>query len=344
LYIVGAVVYRYFCPLAGGLTVNPMLVGGAVTSSLVSSKAEALFAQEEVVMFSVVSRIIRGFLSVPIMMFAYDCQALVFQLYTSLEHSHRTVDAMVKVTTRAIVAAWAVFVVIGVFGYLTLGDATPDNILRAYNPKKDPVFAVAYAMFLVPATVAFALVLFPVRDVVFDALEAAGWPTPVTRFTNGQEEDNVSTSADEDAQGEEVEMRSPKSNNASSAIGDAEEGADAAGVQGDALLESTVDDQGDRTFRVVSGVLSLLCLATALVAPRLDVVFGLLGGLCSSCLCFLFPAAYRLRLAYEGIVPLTNVVTKRTAWGMVILGVFGALFGTAAGVLELVRQYYPNIV
>jgi amino acid permease len=371
LYIVGAVVYRYWVPLDGGLSITPefsdpvpLLV--ALSTSVGGSAGDRV---------AFVLRVVRGFLSVPVIMFAFDCQALIFQLYTSLEHPHRSVDSMLKVTTRAIVAAWAVYITIGLFGYLTFGDATPDNILRAYDPSQDAVFAAAYAMFLVPATVAFALVLFPVRDVVFEALEDAGLVSQSARLRyvedDAEEAHTVLSMISEDV----TQSGSRSADELDGTMGVMEEDARCSEVDDEldvacaapsdcvknvmTTLQTSTDERwamrherpmlvsredeeavrlGNIIFKTVSAILSLLCLVTAIVAPRLDIVFGLLGGLCSSSLCFLFPAAYRLQMAQEMLLPLRSRWMRLLAWVMVVVGVFGAIFGTAAGVVEFIQQ------
>ncbi|CUI14178.1 amino acid permease, putative, partial [Bodo saltans] len=95
---------------------------------------------------------------------------------------------------------------------------------------------------------------------------------------------------------------------------------------------------GNKIFKVVSGILSFLCLVTAVVAPGLDIVFGLLGGLCSSSLCFFFPAAYRLQLAKEMLRPIDKKWIRWVAWTMMVVGVLGAVFGTAASMTEFIGE------
>ncbi|CUF03719.1 amino acid permease-like protein, putative [Bodo saltans] len=314
LYIVGAVVYRYWVPLEGGLKIAPVFSDPVPLLDALAASINGI-AEDRA---ALASRVVRGFLSVPVIMFAFDCQALIFQLYTSLEQPHRSVDSMLKVTTRAIGAAWAVYITIGVFGYLTLGDATPDNILRAYDASQDPVFAAAYAMFLVPATVAFALVLFPVRDVVFEMLEDSGWVSPSVRVRYSAQHDHFIPN--------KIDQMSPTTE-------------DSQDTEDRPMMPDPTVADDRRIHRAVSGTLSFLCLAVAIIAPRLDVVFALLGGMCSSGLCFVFPAAFRLRLGYEAKIPITDGSgTQRIAWSMVLVGVFAAVYGTAAGILEATRQ------
>jgi sodium-coupled neutral amino acid transporter 7/8 len=107
-------------------------------------------------------------LSIPILMFSFDCESLVFQIFNSL--NKRSVETMTQVATASTVLVSSLYTIIGVFGCLANGPRTTDNILASYNPKADPVFAIAYVFYSVPAVMAYTLTLFPVRDALFNAL------------------------------------------------------------------------------------------------------------------------------------------------------------------------------
>ena len=57
------------------------------------------------------------------------------------------------------------------------------------------------------------------------------------------------------------------------------------------------------TFYLWSSFLSLAALVVAVLTPGIVVVIGLLGAMCSSTLCFTYPALYRLAMDANGFVP-----------------------------------------
>ena len=107
-------------------------------------------------------------LSIPILMFSFDCESLVFQIFNSLNERH--VAKMTQVAMSSTLLVSVLYATIGTFGCLSHGTAVTDNVLHSYNPKKDPVFAAAYVLYSVPAVMAYTLTLFPVRDAIFNLL------------------------------------------------------------------------------------------------------------------------------------------------------------------------------
>ncbi|KEG14952.1 amino acid permease [Trypanosoma grayi] len=136
----GVIAYRYIFPLDPRATHN----------------------EREIKYISLSSRTV---LALPILMFSFDCQTLVFQVYASI--SERTRKGMATVATLSIIITGIVYGIVGLFGYLSNTPNVHGNILTNYNPIKDRVFAVGEAMYSVTVTTAYVLVLFPCRDAVF---------------------------------------------------------------------------------------------------------------------------------------------------------------------------------
>jgi amino acid permease len=287
-YIAFAVIYRYFFPLEGAT--YPHSIPSNISASLVPPQApygrhvvrpslkHGLVAQvagptEPLLEIHLASWDFVAVLAMPIMLFSFDCQSLVFQMYHSL--SDPSVPAMTRVATLSTTMCFAVYAAVGVFGYLSHGQFIRDNILNNYNPNKDPMFALAYALYVIPVNLAFALVLFPVRDAIFNY---------VFHTTGGDDEDSHVTNFH---------------------------------------------------HNVASISLAILALLLALVTPGLVSIFALLGALCGSTLCFIYPAAFRLRLHYLRVIKPRKWYSEYVMWGMIGVGTFGATFGTAVSVYKM---------
>lgn len=289
-YIAFAVIYRYFFPLEGGLTAHSLQIHSNISSPLLPphapygrhvvrvSRNHGLVADvagptEPSLQIHLASWDFVAVLAMPIMLFSFDCQALVFQMYHSL--SNPSVPAMTRVATLSTTMCFAVYAAVGVFGYLSNGQFIRDNILNNYDPNKDPIFAIAYGLYVIPVNLAFALVLFPVRDAIFNY---------IYHTTGGDDE------------------------------------------------ESHVSNYH---HNMASIGLATLALLFALVTPGLVSIFALLGALCGSTLCFIYPAAFRLRLHYLRVIKPRKWYSEGVMWAMVGVGAFGATFGTAVSVYKI---------
>ena len=210
-------------------------------------------------------------MSLPIMMFSFDCQAYVFQIYFSLKD--RSIKAMDRVSFLSVAISTSVYSAVGIFGYLSHGDNVRGNIINNYDPKTDKLFGFAYVLYAVPVCMAFALVMFPTRDAVFNFLYG---------YSAGSTDVAIS----------------------------------------------------DRQFYVTSILISITALVCAIFTPGIVTIVALLGGLCSSTLCFIYPALFRLRLHHLGILK-ANAEERYVVYAMLGLGVFGAIFGTGIGISNL---------
>lgn len=211
----------------------------------------------------------QALLALPIMMFSFDCQALVFQIYTNLTVVTRR--NMAKVAALSVSITGGVYAVVGFFGYLSKAPNITGNILTNYDPLKDHLFAFGEGIYSFTVVIAYVLVLFPCRDAVFILL--FGYNTATHELSHS--------------------AISAKQN------------------------------------LIVSIVLSVLSIIIALRATGIIFIIALLGGLCSSTLCFTYPAAFRLMLHARGL-DRCSPMQLICAIGMLLFGIFGGIFGTIA--------------
>ncbi|KAG5467116.1 hypothetical protein LSCM1_01297 [Leishmania martiniquensis] len=141
-FISGIIVYRYFVPP--------------------SSSPATMSSQDDVkyLRFSY-----RSLLALPVVMFAFDCQSLVFQVYSGLNFPSRY--SMAKVATASVLVTSLVYGVVGLFGYLTNTPYVHGNILTNYNPMHDHLFAIGATFYSITVSVAYVFILIPCRDALF---------------------------------------------------------------------------------------------------------------------------------------------------------------------------------
>ncbi len=104
-------------------------------------------------------------LSLAIMMFAFDCQVMIFQIYSNLRHP--SLAAVTRVSCGNFLVSGLVYSLVGACGYLSFPGRVEDNILSNYDPTRDMLAAVAYVVYAVPISMAFVLFMFPIRDSFF---------------------------------------------------------------------------------------------------------------------------------------------------------------------------------
>lgn len=209
----------------------------------------------------------RALLALPVLMFSFDCQSLVFQIYSNLGTVTRM--NMYKVAVIGVAITSAAYAAVGVFGYLTNTPNITGNILTNYDPMKDHLFAVGEAMYSFTVVTAYVLVLFPSRDAVF--ILVFGFNTNTHELAH--------------------EAISPRQN------------------------------------LIVSVLLSVLSVVLALRARGIVFIIALLGGLCSSTLCFTYPAAFRIMLHARGL-DRCKPHEYALALFMLVFGVVGGVLGT----------------
>lgn len=85
-------------------------------------------------------------ITLPILIFGYTCQQNVLSCYRELMDPN--LRRMKKIVTRQIFMASSIYILVGVFGYLTFGNNFPDtdqNILTKYDNSNPTIVIVAYS-------------------------------------------------------------------------------------------------------------------------------------------------------------------------------------------------------
>lgn len=79
---------------------------------------------------------------------------------------------------------------------------------------------------------------------------------------------------------------------------------------------------------VCSGVLAVTAVTVGLFVPGIQVLFGILGGVCGSALAFIWPSLFIIRTG-EWTVEKVGLLNVIAAWSLGILGVIAGLLSTA---------------
>ncbi|EAN83214.1 putative amino acid permease-like protein [Trypanosoma cruzi] len=228
-------------------------------------------------------------LALPIMMFSFDCQSLVFQVYSGLKEMNRR--NMMRISVISLLLSGTIHAAVGMFGYLGHPTDVRENVMSNFDPTTDTLFAIGYFVYVIPVNLAFVIILFPTRDAIF--LMWYGYSSATEAVDRGHVTDSGLENYDA------CQQRIPA-----------------------------------RDHLIVSVSLSVTCLTAALLVPGVVSVVALLGGVCSSSLCFTYPALYRLRLHKTGILPYTKYWERPLNWIMLIFGLVGGVLGTIVAAKE----------
>ncbi|KPA76584.1 amino acid permease-like protein (AAT26) [Leptomonas pyrrhocoris] len=270
-------------------------------------------------------------LALPIIMFSFDCQSLVFQIYAGLDDMRRS--NMMKVSVLSLIVTGVIHAAVGFFGYISNPIDVRDNIISNYDPKVDRLFTVGYVLYAAPIILAFVIMLFPIRDSIFIlwyGYSSASVATHVPRSRDyahlaDEEEKLLSIAvAEEDASCIEI---------ITNHYGTVTE------EKLQAIVErkkhhNSIETIPARDHLLISITLSTLCVSVALIVPGIVSVVALLGGLCSSTLCFTVPGLYRYRLHRRGIAHFTNWWSWSLTLFMIGFGVVGGTLGTMVAVMN----------
>lgn len=215
----------------------------------------------------------KSLLSLPIVMFSFDCQALVFQLYVNLRDSNR--KNMLKVSFISISITTLAYACIGIFGYLSFPGSIFGNVLKMYDPLHDHLFAIGVGFYSITIIIAYCLVIFPCRDAIFLFLYGYNGAT-INEFHEG--------------------------------------------IPGS-------------THSAVSFAISFVSFLLAISSSGIMFIIALLGGLCSSTVCFIYPSLFRLALHFRGIERCRRKELA-TALAMLLFGMLGGILGTYAALVH----------
>lgn len=266
-------------------------------------------------------------LALPIVMFSFDCQSLVFQIYAGLDDMRR--GNMLKVSVLSLIVTGLIHAAVGLFGYLSNPVDVRDNIISNYDPNIDSLFTVGYALYATPIILAFVLLLFPIRDSIF--ILWYGYSTASVATHVPRQKDYTRLVRQEEA----LELLAEVAK---------EEGCGDYGTQTAEALHHVVEQKKQhndvetiplRDHLIISVSLSTVCIAVALVVPGIVAVVSLLGGVCSSTLCFTVPGMYRWRIHQRGMARCDGWWEWFLMFFMIGFGVIGGTLGTVASVSSL---------
>ncbi|KPA76583.1 putative mitochondrial Amino acid permease-like protein [Leptomonas pyrrhocoris] len=268
-------------------------------------------------------------LALPIIMFSFDCQSLVFQIYAGLDDMRRS--NMMKVSVLSLIVTGVIHAAVGFFGYISNPIDVRDNIISNYDPKVDRLFTVGYVLYAAPIILAFVIMLFPIRDSIFIlwyGYSSASVATHVPRskdFTRlvDQEEKLKLLSLVEGEAGETLNKT----------YGSVEE--ELQYVVKSKKHHNSIETIPARDHLLISITLSTLCVSVALIVPGIVSVVALLGGLCSSTLCFTVPGLYRWQMHYNHIARCHSVSEWCMMVLMVVLGAAATVLGTAVSIQDV---------
>ncbi|CCW63145.1 unnamed protein product [Phytomonas sp. EM1] len=262
-------------------------------------------------------------LAIPIFMFSFDCQSLVFQIYAGLDNMRRS--TMFTVATLSLIVSSTIHGAVGLFGYLTNPTDVRENIINNYDPTSDKLFAVGYAIYVIPINLAFVLLLFPIRDSIFilwygysKASVATHVPQP-KRFVRIVDEEerlehlallNAGNSTDVESETLLHEMQMKKK------------------------YYNDIETISMRDHLLVSISLSTFSIAVALFIPNIVSIIAPLGAVCSSTLCFMVPGLYRWKLHQLGISRYASVLERVEVIILIAFGIIAGVVGTIVSIIE----------
>lgn len=278
--------------------------------------------------------------SCPIIIFAFCCQVNVPQIFhelsASVSDSDRTtkLHEMRRVTRGAVAVCVSAYMLIGCFAYLEFGDKTQGTILLNFcvHRTKEPLTIVACLGVAVSVVLAFPLNVFPARNTLNLVLDRIlyGERTPRGVF---DEEDVDDLSSALGTNHHSLEDRfSPLQEPLLVVYRNSQHHSRHAHAASTLTPGGGGDDDDHPCSRARHFVTTLLvsgaALGIALVVPDISVVFGLMGGFCSSLIGFVLPAGFFLRL---GLHRRSRVAAAAARASMVL----GTIVGIATTVVTV---------
>ena len=213
-------------------------------------------------------------LTIPLIMLAYTCQVNVFSIYQELNDA--TPKKMMKISWLGMGGiCFVVYALMGVFGYLDFLGDTQGNILKNsdFDPSSNVFIAIAFVAIALTVVVAFPLVVFPCRDSIFSII----LQPKIEEREDAVQQARINPDLYDVASASSSHVYMP--------------GPGAAGGQ-----PRIYKKPPNWMHYSVSFSISFSALIIALVIPNIQVVFQFLGGLCSSVLCFVLPAAFMKKM------------------------------------------------
>ncbi|KAL7700185.1 Amino acid permease-like protein [Lotmaria passim] len=283
---------------------------------------------------------INPLLALPIIMFSFDCQSLVFQIYAGLDDMRRS--NMMKVSIISLVVTGVIHAAVGFFGYLSNPVDVRGNIISNYDPNVDRLFTVGYILYAAPIILAFVIMLFPIRDSIFIlwyGYSSASVATHVprskdfTRLVDQEEKLSLIMVGEEDAKSIGV-VKTQYGTNPTDTVSTVSKEEKLKYIVEKKKQHNNVETIPPRDHLIISITLSTLCLTVALIVPGIVSVVSLLGGVCSSTLCFTIPGLYRCQLHRRGIAYCVSWWSWLLTLFMIGFGVVGGTLGTVVAIMN----------
>lgn len=103
-----------------------------------------------------------------IFIFSFLCQ--INALVINRENKNQSVNHLVLQATLSCSVCFVIYFITGFFGYADFGPDVEGNILKNYNPYKNPVFFVCFAGIIIKLCAAYALTMLACRRALFQVL------------------------------------------------------------------------------------------------------------------------------------------------------------------------------
>lgn len=295
----------------------------------------------------------------PIIIFAFSCQINVCAMYEELTPIDTISDttsltlsilkskqlAMKRITRNAVMLCLALYVCIGLFGFLDFGQDTLDNILNNYcmQSSHDPLVIVPSAFFAVAIVIAFPFNILPARvtlKLILDRLRRRRRCDKCHLFFSSVTCDNCLW----------LRSGSEKSSREGCNIEAMVDNGNLHAIATDPLLGD--DRFGDRPFLIphlsleqsshvkedectpdsppiehflLTLLLSGSALIVALLIPGISIVFGIMGGTAASVISFVLPGLFLTESsgsdARGGGSPYRRMLPFLLVWGGTLIGI-----------------------
>jgi hypothetical protein len=308
------------------------------------------------------------FTSLPLIMFAFTCQVNVYDIYRELEDATEAKMMRISWVGMCGICLW-VYLAMGVAGYLDFRGAIQGNILinLQYAVGQDAVVTGAFICIALTVVVAFPLCVFPCRESIFSIMRGPSSDLErdemIDQFRAGDDQVVVGPAArrsvsiaptpstpEASLTLESASPRKMKPLLEEPLLEEAPMMHHAAFMPPLALPSYPVEPEayfvppvptrvyvrpGCCVHYTVSLAISVGALAVALLCPGVQVIFSLLGGFCSSFLCFVFPA-----MCVESLgVASASAVGKTTAAAIQFMKWGGGCAGFFSTVLVIISLF-----
>jgi amino acid permease len=277
--------------------------------------------------------------SIPLMIFAFSCNVQVSPVLAEMPWDsveNKTMRDMSSCIQRAMTFCAALYIIMGVFGYVQFREDTDGVILDNYNTNSILAGLARFSM-VVHIALAYPVILYPAQQnfvaafllPLYNSFTSAS-PTEEFTITTNLAENSLLSSTESVLH----------ANNSSSFFTESTVSPPKSSFHVEAERTSTVTppilNLAPLPLRIFSALSIAFCTSlVAIVLPQAEVVFGLTGALLGSILVLILPAS--LAIKHECSGQDTATISYRWAsYMMFLFGLFIATFGTYLYVIQIV--------